>query len=1160
MLGGGGNCDNEVLYTPDASFGWQNTPNLVFRLNFHFIRPSNGSGPYAGDMNNIVQTNVGNLNWFYYDIQQPSIPVSGVQYLTDSRIRFVNAGVYYHDDDDTYDWAYNLPGQICGAEIRDQLGVDVDNVINIFFFQNNWDGSYGCGPSTYMCVNMINCNPVNGENLLSHELGHVLGLGHTFGSCTPSGTSCGDDSYSDTYFPDCNKGWVSCGASSVWQLSCTGTGVTNNIMGYNSCRKYFSPMQMAHMQHSNIATSDKRNYVVCTPHPDNPIIYITQDAIWESSKIINADIVVESGVTLEVHCTLYMSPHVKIIVKQGAKLIVDGGAVTARSGECNTFWQGIQAWGTTNQHQYPENNPTYQALVVLKNGAVVEHALTGVETGNPDNSTMNGGVLEVSGSPTQVAATFLNCQRGVVIKNYQNFDPNTAQNRPNLSSFQYADLIVNDDYRGGGNFRQHVLLQNVDGLYFTACDFRNEQTTISQSAKLGQGILAVNASFYVSGGCEGPPVICENGSGVAIPPCPPELAHPSRFIGLDFGIQAMGTGSSGRTFTVYACSFENNVGGIFTSGVNNFSILRNTFITGNRTVNLTSPYELGWQGHHRAIYNYTGRGFRIEENSFQKDPATAPGVEVEGPVNGFTGAYNVQVYKNSAKEMDHAFVAEGNCLDYGNDPTGTGLGFYCNTNSDNVGRDFTVRMPHLDIPATDHSIKLYQGSPGKSAGNSFTPTQNGAYPYFNYHNEAERLPITYFWHTPPGELNPGSYNAPWVAKYQTISPQRSCPTRITCPGGVVELLAPQIETEQAAYLDLLYVYESLIDGGDPEELQQTIMTTWPNDAWELRNELMAKSPYLSVATLKETAVKDILPEAMLLEVCVANPDATKQDGFVEWIEFEAPNPLPHYMVETIMASWDETTFRTSLEASMAQHKGEMDQMNDQLIIALRNDSLSIPLDSVLVRWQANTSLGARYGEAQTLMELGRYAEATALINSLEGGYTLKERDAEERQDMIALIDVLSTAETSGQDLIALDESDLQVLRITAEGLVNQAAIWAQNILCFGYQECYAPVTGGSMTTKSLPYAATEGTDGAPHQLRVYPSPAKNWVTFEHVLTGIPDHPFVLVRDITGREIAKLPIAATQLVWDTRKQPPGTYLVELYNGGSLTDTQRLILQP
>ena len=66
----------------------------------------------------------------------------------------------------------------------------------------------------------------------------------------------------------------------------------------------------------------------------------------------------------------------------------------------------------------------------------------------------------------------------------------------------------------------------------------------------------------------------------------------------------------------------------------------------------------------------------------------------------------------------------------------------------------------------------------------------------------------------------------------------------------------------------------MIDNGDTDILQSQIENNWSSDAWSLRNNLMQESPYLSTEALLTAAAENLLPNAMLLEVLLANPDAT----------------------------------------------------------------------------------------------------------------------------------------------------------------------------------------------------------------------------------------------------------------------------------------------
>lgn len=55
--------------------------------------------------------------------------------------------------------------------------------------------------------------------------------------------------------------------------------------------------------------------------------------------------------------------------------------------------------------------------------------------------------------------------------------------------------------------------------------------------------------------------------------------------------------------------------------------------------------------------------------------------------------------------------------------------------------------------------------------------------------------------------------------------------------------------------------------------------------------------------------------------------------------------------------------------------------------------------------------------------------------------------------------------------------------------------------------------------------------------------------------------FLTIRDITGKEVARIAVdrAEGQTVWDTRAVAPGTYTVELVNGGASKGTVKLVVK-
>ncbi|MBP6311431.1 MAG: hypothetical protein KA408_04120 [Flavobacteriales bacterium] len=863
---------------------------------------------------------------------------------------------------------------------------------------------------------------------------------------------------------------------------------------------------------------------------------------------------VQAGAMLTINGTLSMYPGTGIIVEEGAKLLVDGGTINSA---CGDFWSGIQVWGDNSENQWPTSQPAHQGYVVLRNGATIENAREAITMKKNEDWGTFGGVIDATD------AHFINCRRSATFLSYKNFS-GSGQEMVNRSKFARCEFKVDDNYYGGDDFYAHISMWDVHGIKFTACDFINEQTTVTTtpSNKLGFGIISIDAGYGVTGQCS---YLIPIDPGHPIPVCDEASLTRSKFIGLDHGIHALSTGSNSRTFWVTNSAFENNICGVYTSGVNHFDINRNEFVMGNREVTLAGMEDDAFQLFHRAIYNYTGFGFHIQENDFMKEANAISGVPIEGPVMGYTGPYNDLVYNNESEHLENSFVAEGNCYDEDNS-TITGLSFECNNPAPNSDRDFVVRTPPLGTPGNENCIKTFQGSTSLSAGNTFTATQMGTSLFYNYDNEAQGAPITYFWELPPGKPNPGAYNFPYVVvDGSNDSPYNTCVSRVRYPethGMTTGPIHNLFQDQKSAYLNLKYVFESLLDGGDFDELKETIMLTWPNEAWDLRNELMANSPYLSVEILKEAAIRDILPDAMMLEICLANPEATKQKGFDKWIEFEAPSPLPHYMIQQIHASWNQRTWRTSLESSMAQHFALMGHWNDKLIADMKNDTVPQPLDSLLVRFEQNTVLGARYSEIQTLMELGRFNDAEDVAQDLDQQYRLNDHEEEERADMIGLIAVYKAANNAAIDLFHLSAGAQSNLQQVAQGRPTHAGVWAQNLLCFAYGECTAPVTGGTITPKALlEQPSTDeifDTDGI--TFKAYPNPAQTWITFETILPERVEGATIDIQDISGRNVGRLTVqlGASQQVWDVRGIKTGTYTAELRIAAKVLGLQRFVV--
>jgi len=322
---------------------------------------------------------------------------------------------------------------------------------------------------------------------------------------------------------------------------------------------------------------------------------------------------------------------------------------------------------------------------------------------------------------------------------------------------------------------------------------------------------------------------------------------------------------------------------------------------------------------------------------------------------------------------------------------------------------------------------------------------------------------------------------------------------------------------------------------------------------------------VSTTVLMELIQSEILPDSMLTEVLMANPDATRRADFMDWALNEAPTPLTEALQDSIQVSWQNWTERTELHAIVGGHHAEMSVAGQLLLDLYRVDTAGVPVDSVLALWQRFPGEAARYAEAWTLLGMGDDAGAHAVVDALEADTT------GERDRTLALIALVGDVWGDGRSMMQLDSAEVAQLQVLAEEH-GQAAGRAQNILCFGYGICYPVHSGGEDEEEARPgperkslRSARDDQEKAPiaghSALRLFPNPTNGTVTFRYDAEIPMDNAYIVVRDAVGREVARLPLGgANQLTWDARSARPGSYLVELVVGTGRVAVQRLVVQP
>jgi len=888
--------------------------------------------------------------------------------------------------------------------------------------------------------------------------------------------------------------------------------------------------------------------------PSNPLQAGT------NTLVFICDLVVENGGRLILNnMNLKFANGSKVVVKQGGYLETNSCLLTSIN--CpNARWPGVEVNGNTFSDQVGSGVyqvPQFQGKLKATN-TTIENAQIGVlaarrsgQAGFVTFPTSGGGIVLMT------SCTVRNCDRGVDFRRYPQYiapgDP-LPQNR---SRFSRSSFLLNST-DGSFTFQSHARLENVSGIVFAQCNFENQNPAsfyaLSGSAAMGYGIESYQSEFKVLPRCN---TILQFGQE-----CPNANTLRSKFVGLDHGIHALGGPNALRNFTVDRTEFTDNICGVYTSGVIGFVAKRNIITLGGRNVPLTNPLEIAWNDHHRGIYSFNGYGFIVEDNVLDQsgDKPT------EGIVIGYSKDNNDMVFRNQANNLERAYIGEGQCVDLDQRAV-VGLHFQCNTNNDNNTNFWSRIVTTVVQDEDDETIRTQQGTPQRVADNTFDQEESR----LDFRNDGcENNLIGYWWALPETLYKPiyticvvedNDLNGVLLTRNSATCNSRLRPRPgVLVPSGME--LTGIVQEEKLAYGEVAYLYTQLLDGGNRDEVVDEITSAWPNEAWQLLAYLLDRSPYLSTEVLKEVFDKPGFPMAMKAQVCIANPDATKEQGFIKWLQYDALEPMPASLIGAIEASWETKTFRTQLQGTMADHHSEMTQAAMLLLERLGTDSITEPTDSLRGVWRTVRTAGARYAEALSLMQQGAFAQAHAVVTAIPEEHQLKVKEESERWRMLELISFMAGIALDNRTDAELTQGEQAQLTSLIADQYDRSATWAQNLLCFHYGNCKPPMTGGDGRPKS----AVRGRQPLLAQdqplLAVMPNPATTWATFTVTLTTEPNNAFVVVRDQQGRLMTQLPVnnASMQLVWDTREVAPGMYTVELVNRGSRMHTEKLIVKP
>jgi len=849
---------------------------------------------------------------------------------------------------------------------------------------------------------------------------------------------------------------------------------------------------------------------------DIPCIYnstaeiISSSDTWLSVKHKYSDIIIEAGCTLTVKNKVFLPENAKIIVKRNAKLLIDGGTLT---NACDGLWKGIEIWGTANQNQ----SELYQGVVQVINGGIIENAECGVQT-----------VKMGIGGDSQEVPDY-NYTGGIVICDGGIFKNNKTavkfwpyDQSPSVSYFRECDFITNDDLIAGTDVEYFIDMSGISGIHILGNSF-NDEHFFEEPDELTTGIYAYNSQFYVL----------------------PQAGQPNIFSRLYYGIKALATNPV-TTLEIENNQFTNNLRSVYLSATNNAHVNLNVF--NPWTELLLDPSES------YCMYLDHCTGYQVEQNTFTNEVGTHKGI---GLIVNQSGSVDNMVYLNYFNNLLYGAIAQNE----NRNKAGTlGLQFKCNEFTENAS---DLSVTYLPPKTKSTGIAASQGSglpsPSAPAGNLFSWTGPQGTPT-DINNEAQH--VTYYYHNtaPTYKLQPLYYSPLTVSPQGVSAPynEESCPPDFEGGGGGGGSRETMALAEQKAD-SLQEIISSLEDGGNTIELKEDVEWSIPPESMVVYNELMNNSPYLTDTVITAAIEKeDVLVNAMIRDVMVANPQSAKDDELIEKLE-ERNNPVPEYMLGEILQGRNLVSVYEELQSKLSFYTQQRSFTFHSLVYSYLTDTINpgASADSLTVLFNNERTPEAKYSLAFLSMEQGAWSEGLDILNQVSTQFILTEEQQAEQQHLVELCTLLSGLNSTLPDSIQLNE-----LNEIESANAGTGSVYARNILLtLNEIEYNEPVIlpGVLKSSEAEKYEQYLQSASEMKYLEVFPNPVQDHVIISWKLNTSTDVK-IKITDNTGKNISEIAVNSSenQQVFDTHNLKPGVYIATLIVNGKQTDSAKFTL--
>lgn len=432
--------------------------------------------------------------------------------------------------------------------------------------------------------------------------------------------------------------------------------------------------------------------------------------------------------------------------------------------------------------------------------------------------------------------------------------------------------------------------------------------------------------------------------------------------------------------------------------------------------------------------------------------------------------------------------------------------------------------------------------------------------------------FTYYYHIDQSEnLEPEYYTTSTITATPNNEPlaqwnENSCPSRQDpggSGGGIEEIRAAMVSAEEQS--DILSTsLMSLKDAGDTPELQSEVDNSTSSETMEIYTELINTSPYVSDTVIESVIIKeDVLPNALLRDVMVANPQSAKNTELVEAID-DRSNPMPDYMKAQVLQGKSIVGAMELLESEISYYNTKRENAFKNCVNWYLKDTLNpqAGFDSLLLLLDNESCISAKYQLVALQLERGNIQQANNILINIGNEFNLGADEEDEYNQMQNYFALLIQMQQNELNFANLTNEQLSLLEDLEENGNGKAKVFAQNIRrdlgLSDYEEPYIfPDMDKSAAAELAKQEILQSLDDF-HYINVAPNPTTDYTIVEYILEESMTNGQLQITDISGKVLSTqiLNRNQDQQLIDTRNYKTGTYLLSLLVDGKLLETVRL----